>query len=1556
MLSKLSVKKPFTVIVAIVIVIILGVVSYLNIGVDMLPGMNLPYIAVVTVYPGAAPETVEGEITNPLEEKLSEVSNIKNMTSQSSEHYSMVLLEFNASADIDKAYNSVNEKLQTVSFPDDDLLQKPIVMKINPNMLPVFSVSVGVDGQTIKQSAETLSKAVERIKSVDGVSSVTTSGMISDLVYINMNVDSLVDSLVEYLANKFGVTLAFSDESKEDILLRLQEEDWDNITEEVIIDAVIEEIQENASEPSPDADFIWSDSAIKLLEDAKENPEESYIYNMCTQLLANKFVFKETTDSALFYSFVDEMTAYFINSTIRSEVSEVFSSVSPSILSQLIYAQNFEMPAGSVTEGVIETVVKIGPTVVSREEFLNMPVISFDLGSSYSEQFNTVYSMLTAASVMANGDTLSFTEEQLLGYIIAMRAAAATSIENPLYDYFAENTNEEVLEDIKQGILFLSGYTEEGTIVMPEEENGVYKVNIPKLRQTIEGIQDTLIVPLNLSSFADITFFDNSTKSLTYMLTRAIDGDKDAFSQSGAVIVSVNKEPDKSTVEATNGILELLDSLKSESGMEGFTYTVLSNDGNSINFMLDTVLSNLIFGGLLAVLILLLFLRNIKATIVVGSSIVISVIFTFVLMYFSGVSLNIVSMGGLALGVGMLVDNSIVVLENIYRIKAQGKDKYVAAIQGAKQVGGAIIASTLTTMIVFLPIAFISGLTKEIFTDMALTICFSLFASLLVALTLVPMASSTFMTKKAKKETKAMKAILKGYAKTLNFFLRHKIVPLIIVAVLFGASIYSIFQMDLVMFPTSDSASMSITATINRAGLAEYNEGKSGEDYLSYDDAIDYTMKKLNDMFSGEILIREIDADANSALVAYKSIKDTYWLKAINAVGLYVSSGLNVNGFSLGEQSIQAKVMLVNEKERDIGSIKLKQIIDEILSRDEVNKGIFEFEVSNGDMMSSLGLGSNSFSVKFYGNDLDKLRKDAENFANQFKTVGGDGKTEYTIEGITSIETGLESENKEYRIIVDREKANKYGLTVAQVYLQVSAALSTVSSTNSVNLFTDNIESDGKVFIYDLSYKNSTWYDCSDTNDKDAKVYITNNTSDKDGVADYFMKNDTGIGLFTVMGDGVYFYVPENANIPLKLTGNSFQYTKVFENALNGEIVEETVTLNKKGNEIYYSSALAEKFDLMTMNISSADMLSTGAVTKVVPLYKLLSDECFEKDNSGEILYRPIPVGSTEAVPKSFVKEDAYLSIAHSGKRRTLTLNFEYDPEYSSNDIQTQLKKAVEGYDFDDSVEVSLTSGNPYVEEVFETLIFILGLAIALIYLIMVAQFQSLKSPLIIMFTIPLAFTGGVFALVFSSQPLSVMALMGLVVLMGVVVNNGIVFVDYCNQLIRKGIPKKVALIRTGMDRLRPILMTALTTIVALITMAVDGSEGGAMLQPLAITSIGGMIFSTLLTLFIVPIIFDVFNRKAGQSEKDRIFMQRESLDNNSDDGLEDWSEEDKQFVLGLKKMSIYNSSLTGEEKPTIEQKIEKENTSNTQNSVKKSKEKTALNNILERRKKLFGE
>lgn len=1483
-MSKLSVKKPFTVIVCIIIILILGVVSYLNVGVDLLPGMNMPFVAVITVYPGAEPETVESEITDVLEAGLSEVSNIKEMSSNSSEHYSLVWMEFNAKADVDKCYNEVKDTLEAISLPDDPLLQKPIVMKMDPNMLPVFTASISIKDKSIKESNDILLKAVDKIKGVDGVSTLTESGLVDDLAYITMNIDNVSSRVSEFLYQTFGLKIELSDELKRDILADFKEMDFKDKTPEDIIDSFIKSLQDN----SEGTDEAWADIIIEYLNDSKED-KNSDVYKSSEEILLNQYMFDEKVDEKLFFTFVDEMTGNIYQSYIGGYVNNVLSKLTPQTLGLLITAQDFEMPAGSVTEGVIETVVKIGPNTLSREEFMTTPLVSMDLGAALQDRFDLLYTYLDILSYTSTDGEVKFTKSDLIEYIHTARETNS--------EMFGTGTDEEVAEGFLNMLLILKEMNDSGSVIVPDDEaTGQYIVNIPLLRQDIAVIQSKLIMKLSINDIADVTFFDNSTETLTYMLRRVINGEEITFADSGAAIISVNKESDKSTVELTDNIKAELDSLAESEEFAGLEYTVLSDDGQSINMMLDTVIENLLWGAALAIIILFIFLRSIKATVVVGSSIFISVIATFVLMYFAGITLNIVSMGGLALGVGMLVDNSIVVIENIYRMKLQGKSIYESAIYGAKQVSGAIISSTLTTVVVFLPIAFIQGMTKELFSDMALTICFSLLASLIVAITLVPMASSFMLKKPLKPESKAINKIKKAYAKSLNFNLNHKFIAIILIMVLGVGAVLAALNMDVIMFPETESGTLTITATVDRRGLAKYNEN-AGKNTLTYDEAVEFAIMQLQNTITGNVEVYEIPDDKNSQMVSYKEANDISFVDAIDSIGIYIDGGMVVAGQSMGSGDIVAKIILKPDKDRDIGTIYLKQHFTEILEKEEVNKGIFTFSAKGGSMMESLGLTDTSFTFRIYGEDLDVMKNEANSFIDFIKSENNE-----SLHGITDIYVSGEEAKTEYRVIVDREKANDYGLTVAQVYQQVAAALGTAEATNTVSLYKDGKKINSDIYVYSPSYYTDVWYNAKYSDGKSEKLYLKNNAEEKHGNTEFFIINNNESGIFVKSGEE-YVYVARMGEIPLTLNDEGkFEYTYI--NSEDKEkLFNKTEVLTKDNNEVYFDNALRKSFDLITMTIHSEDLLDSGKEAVQIPLYKVLDDSCFVRDENDEIIYRTVATGSTELIPKELTTAPSYGTINHYNKKKIITVVAEYGEDVNSKKLEKAFESEVNKFDFNNEVSVEIIKGNQYVNEVFNTLYLVLALAIVLIYLVMVAQFQSLKSPFIIMFTLPLAFIGGIYGIFIAGQPLSVMALMGLIVLVGVVVNNGIVFVDYCNQLIRSGVPKRVALIRTGMDRLRPILMTALTTIIALIVMVFDNSEAGAMLRPLAITATGGMIFSTVLTLFIVPIIFDLLNKNIKQTERDKVFSDKKFDEALEEEDVTQWDEDSKNYVMSLNRV-----------------------------------------------------
>lgn len=1669
MLSKFSVKKPFTVIVGVIIVIILGVVSYMNTGVDLLPSMNLPYVVVVTINPGASPEEIEKTVTKPVEDGLSSVANINEMTSQSSEHFSMVLLEFNHDADLDRAYSDIKAALDLVAFPDSDLLQQPIVMKINPTMLPIMRISISKEGSTIKDSNVFLSETIDKIDSIDGVASVSTNGLITNLAYININSDKIAASILDYAEKTLDTKIEVPTSIKEELRVRMEQTvDLEDVTAEMVIEEFVDVLrntqQWNQDNIGNDIMKYAIDMLLVNLED-----QDSSVYKQAIEraqeLIDNSFILKDTDETkAIFYDFIDQIAREVIVQFANSQIGSVASVISPDILGQLLYAQDFEMPSGSLQEGAVSYIVKIGTTIDTRSQLMELPVISFDIGAQLSERVEQLQMLLTLFSLATDGK-VTFTESQLvslsesiyeiygnddtqppseqegIGYntasAVALWAQAAlpqevtdnleegwqedfrtyimdfgpqkwnngldanwrvqtidlfidcfgiyltednisdlnnqqdelliTSIseeqaytfvgvarvtlpdavlynlpygwENTLKDIYVENidvdwsmpaytpTNDlakqlleifaenmpvewvddlpydweqqmqtaadnsvvptftdiisqaidnlspevkEELENLFRGrsqqdienffrssISLLKLFSPEAITIPSGIEgsipaDGVYTIDFILLKETIDNMDDKAKIPLTLSSISDITFLDDATEQITTLLSR-VNG---VLTPSDAVNISIEKEPDKSTAEITAAIEKYLaDTKKADNS---FNYTILTNDGDSIDFMLSNVIQNLIFGGALAVLILFLFLKDLKATFVVGSSIVISVISTFVMMYFAGISLNIVSMGGLALGVGMLVDNSIVIIENIYRMRAQGKNIFMASIQGAKQVTSAIVSSTMTTIIVFLPIAFIDGLTKQIFTDMALTITFSLLASLLVALTLVPMATSTLIKKPAKKESKIMVGIKKVYAKSLNFSLKHKIVPIILVSSLFGTSIFMVFKMDNELFPNSDSGSLTINTSIDKVAIDRYNAEKPmDEPYLTYDDVVN-------------IIIDDI-------------IEQTKNYDEIDSVGISLSGGMNVAGFTLGETAVAANIKMVDEKNRDIGSIELAERIKSKFTYAKT-RGLYTISTSGNTMLGSFDMMGGDQSIKLFSKDLDLMRTEAQKIKDLLskKNEAGDivldarGDPVF-IDGISKVSLGNESSVEEYRIRVNKTKANMYGLTVAQVFLQIQTALTQVGVSHTLNLINDdNTKSEFDVYIYNNDYKVNSWYICKDNENKETPVYILNNQSDGQDTSlnEYFIKNTFGKGVY-VKHQNKNIFVSDGGNIPLTKSDDTFSYTLITDG--DSVINYSQKTLSMIDNSIYKKADRLEKFDIVTYEISSANLIDSTAPSVSVPLYKLLDDDCFMRDNNGQIRYRRNNDLTIERIPVGLVTINGYDTINHENKKTVQSISITFEKDVNANNMSKQINQLLEKeYQVPSGIELDLSEGNKYIDEVFSTLYLVLALAIVLIYLVMVAQFQSIKSPLIIMITLPLAFTGCIFALFFAKMSLSVMALIGLIVLMGIVVNNGIVFVDYCNQLIQNNVPRRMALLRTGIDRIRPILMTALTTIIALVIMAADTSEGGAMLRPLAMATIGGLIYSTLLTLYIVPIIYDIMNKKSKQTSRTKAFLDKD--------------------------------------------------------------------------------
>ena len=1097
MLSKFSVKKPYTVVVAIVLVLILGVVSYTNMSVDLIPSFNLPYAVISTSYPGASPEEVEQTVTNPLEQGMASISNVKNISSVSSEHSSMVILEFNEDTNMDSSMIEMRETLDmlTAYFPDG--VGSPIIMKLNPDMMPIVSTAVSVEGMEDKEAASYIDeKVIPEIESVPGVASVTATGLISNMIDVTLSQEK-IDALNQKV-REFYLT-----EAEEQIRSEARRQ----IRSQV-------DTQLEAQRQALLAQGMPEEMADSTLEAARQQ----------------------------LYAQVNSQAEQVVQSQLgKIDIPEI--DITKDMVSGLLAADNFSMPSGSV----------------SSED-----------GSSY---------------LVRVGDKFSSAQE--LG--------AMTLMEIPDYG------------------------------------------------------------PVTLSEVADVLSYDNSGT----MYSR-VNGNY-------AMILSLQKQPDYSTADVANSVQARMDEITEKNASVRFD--ILMDQGEYVDLMIQTIIQNLVFGGVLAIIILLIFLRRIKPTLIVGASIVISVITAFVLMYFSGITLNMISMGGLALGVGMLVDNSIVVIENIFRFRSQGMGAKEAAIQGAKEVTGAITASTVTTVIVFLPIVFTHGMTRQLFTDMALTIAYSLLASLLVALTLVPAAAGAMLKKPLPQKKTWVDRMTNGYARLLNHSLNHKWFTIALVVVLLFGSVFAAFSMGTQLFPSMDSGRVTISVTMPD----NYTQEQS---FAALDD-----------------LTQELE-----------TVDD------VETIGVLGSSGESSDIMSMLGGGNTVYVQLKESR-----SISTDEAVQQI--RDKTEGKEYEVSVSGSNMdLSMLSGGDVVYHV--YSTDLDSLRAAAVQVADIISAT----------EGTAEVDHGLGKTNMEARITVDKDKAIAKGLTVAQVYQAVSERLETEKAVTSLN--------EGGV-SYDVYVKDSRISD---------------------------------------------------------------------------------MTLEQLEN----------------IEIASGDTT--------------------------------VKVGEIAEVSQA----EGFVSIQHDGQERYVSVTASVENGYLSSAVNEEIQQKLGEAQLPDGCRVEVAGESESIANTFRDLILMLVLAVVFIYLVMVAQFQSFLSPFIVMFTIPLAFTGGFLALFFAGMPVSVVAMIGFVVLVGIVVNNAIVFVDYANQQRSKGMTTREALLMTGRTRIRPILMTALTTIIALMTMAFDTSSGGELMRPMAVTTIGGLAYATLLTLFIIPVMYEIFHRnpkKRMQSE-----------------------------------------------------------------------------------------
>lgn len=1005
MLARFSVKKPVTITMMILIVIVLGVVSLSKLQIDLLPQMELPYVMVQTSYPGAGPEEIENLVTKPLEQTVATVENIEAVISYSNEGSSILLMQFGFGTDMDDIMLQLRENIDLIEGYLPDGTTSPIVAKLDPNSMPIIQLAVSSNGSIVttqKIAEDVISPRIER---VEGTASAGVSGGLEQEVEI-----------------------------------------------------------------------ILKEEALK---------------------------------------------GYRLNSTY---------------IAQMIQAANINLPGGTVKKGSNELTVRTIGEFKSIEEIRNLNI------------------------PLPAGGTVR-------------------------------------LHDISE-------------------------VNLANKDQT----------------------------SIT-----KLDGKE-------VVQVSVMKQSDGNTVNVAKAVDKEIEKIKKE--YPDIKIATIFNQADYINFAIDNLINTAIQGGILAIIVLLVFLRSIKTTLVIALSIPISIITTFVILFFTDITLNMMTIGGLALGIGMLVDNSIVVLENIYRNRSLGMDRVTAAIDGTNEVSMAVTASTLTTVAVFIPIVFTGGLAATIFKDFALSIVIALASSLIVALTLVPMLSSKLVSVKNLESEEAQEKkhgfLVVSYKKILSWSLRHRLITVALSIAMFVVSVLMVVSVGAEFFPATDEGMINVTVNMPA--------GSEVED-------VDNVLKEVQSS------IQEIP----------------------EVVSIFTSAGSSgVMSIGGGSNTGSMSVILSDLADRDRSA---KELSDEIRKIAKDVPGA-EISVSESSMMM-MGMSSGAISISVKGDDIDVLKDIGDDFKDIIENVEG------TREVATSYDDGI----PQVQIVADRGIASQYGLTTAQIG---SAISSTLSGSNVTKFKVDGNE------------------------------------------LDVVLKGDNMYGLSMSLLEMLPIPTPTGSNVPLS------------------EIAEIKI-------------------------------------------------------------------------------EDGPISIMRENQTRVLTVSGSVvgrDIQSVSTEVEEQLKKYEMPYGY------SYTFGGE-IEQIVETftdLAMVMLVAIVLVYMIIAAQFESLIQPLSIMFSVPLALSGGFIGLYITNLPLNVIGIIGLIILVGIVVNNAIVLVDYINNRRSRGEDRTVAIMKAGPIRIRPIMMTALTTILGLVPMAMGIGEGAELTKSMGVVVIGGLSFSTVLTLVVVPVMYTIFD------------------------------------------------------------------------------------------------
>jgi HAE1 family hydrophobic/amphiphilic exporter-1 len=1018
-----SVKRPVTMIILVAVLIIMGFFTLSKMTVDLYPEMKLPVAAVITSYPGAGPEEVESRISKVLEGAVNTVGNVKAVESRSNAGSSMIIINFNWGTDMDNAIIDIREKIGIIERALPDGVDKPMVLKMDPNMMPIMQIGIsGGDEISLGQLQSIAEDKIQtRLERIPEVASVVVTG---------------------------------------------------GLQREVKVDV----------------------DPVKL---------QNYGLNL-------------------------------------SQVNQVLQS------------ENFNSFSGKVSEN-------------QRQYFVRN-----------LQQFESIDDIREVAILTASGN------------IVYLRDIATIS----------------------------DGYKD-----------------------------DTQITRVDSGS---------------------------------AVGIHLLKQSGANTVAACDAIRAELSKVEKELDVK-LNIKVVFDQSTFIKQSLNSTQKTIWEGALLAMVVLFLFLRNIRSTFIVFTAIPMSIVAALILMYFNGSTLNLITLGGLALGVGRMVDDSIVVFENIYRHRSLGLSPMQAAQTGASEVGSAVIAATLTIIVVFLPMFLVDGLAAVIFKPMAVTISFAIFCSLMVSLTIVPLMASRMLTDQSMAKRDSGTGRIAILAKKFGFWIDNlgERYSVVVVWTLSHRKTVAITVTGLLL------ASLAVTPLIGAEFLPKTDSGEIG---------ISISTDKGNLLKNTDKVITQVETELHS-------------IPEIHTIFSSIGGSANMffdGGTQSDKGAISVKLVDKNQRKRSVDTVA-----EEIRSKVSNIAGA-KIKVTVTDAASGgMGSGGSEVNVQIKGDDLRVLQSISDEVAKIVRNVPG------TREVTASLTDG----NPEMQIKVDRQRAATYGLTPMQVSSEIR---------------------------------------------------------------------------------------------------NAMQGTVATRYKVEGTEVDVRVRYVPQGHQ---DLEYLQNLTILT---------SRGAVVKLSQIA------------SFQLAQGPIQITRVDQVRKANISAN----LLNRDLKSVMT------------DIQLQVEKI----NLPSGYLIEYTGANQDMMDSFSSLAMALLLAIILVYAVLAIQYESFFNPFIIMFSVPTAFIGIVLGLFITGRAFSVPAFIGIIMLVGIVVSNAIVLVDYLERLRQRGMERNAAIIEAGRVRLRPILMTAFSTILAMLPLALGLGEGAESMAPLATVVIGGLLVSTFITLLLVPVVYSIFD------------------------------------------------------------------------------------------------